>query len=293
MKITPRVWVMGGLFALFIACGYLLSQTPQAPDATTKTPERIVSMAPNITEILFEIGAGPQVIAVSAFTTHPPEATQRPKLGGLNQPGIEAIVALKPDLVLTKGRHMKLAEQAKPLSIPLIELPAANTLAEIRATIEQLGVISGHPERARALIARLDADLNALEQVEGAPTVLLVVYRDSQSIAGVYAAGLGTFHDELLQKIGARNALTEQSSGWLSLSLEVILESKPDVILELDTTGGLTSSDALSTWREALPTLPAVINGRVHVLTGDHLTIPGPRIIDVARDLSRALSTRD
>ena len=269
----------------------LLAAGSAVASAAPEPARRIVSLIPAVTEMLFALGAGPQVVAVSSYDREPPEVDRLPRVGALLDPDLERILSLQPDLVVAYGSQDELRTQLDRAGVPVFPYRHAG-LGGIIETIRLLGERTGRTAEAAALNDRLKADLEAVaRRVAGRvpPRVLLVFGRDPDSLRNVFASGgVGFLHD-VLEVAGGVNVLAEIPREGLQISAEQILARRPDVILELRAEGTPGSDDdARSVWR-AVSAVPAVQNGRVHTLRGSDLVVPGPRIARAAGRIARAL----
>ena len=261
--------------------------------AAQGTPKRIISLVPNVTEILFAIGAGPQVIAVSTYDVEPPEVRSLPTVGALVDPDTERIIALRPDLVITYGSQVDLQTQLKRVSIPFFDYRHGG-LDHILVTMRELGRRTGHVERANTVARALETAIDAVRnRVAGKPRprTLLVFGREPGSLRNIYAsAGRGFLHD-MLTVAGGEDVLRDIDKESAQVSTEMILARRPDVIIELNAASRLNDADlkaVLDPWA-TLSSVPAVRNGRVVILNGPGLTVPGPRVIDGIEKMARAL----
>jgi iron complex transport system substrate-binding protein len=261
--------------------------------AAQGAPRRIISLVPNVTEILFAIGAGPQVVAVSSYDVEPPEVRSLPAVGALIDPDTERIIALKPDLVVTYGSQADLQTQLKAARIPFFDYRHGG-LDHVMATMRALGARTGHAEQAEAVARRLQASIDAVRQrVAGKPRpkTLLVFGREPGSLRNIYAsAGRGFLHD-MLEAAGGEDVLNDIQKESAQISTETILARSPEVIIELNAANRLNEADlkaVLDPW-SALSAVPAVRNKRVIVLMGSGLTVPGPRVIEGLEKMARAL----
>ena len=269
-----------------IACSVLLFGT--APSAA---PTRVVSLVPAVTEMLFAIGAGPQVVGVSSFDHFPAEVETLPRVGGLVDPDVERILTLRPDLVIVYGTTSDLAERLARAKIATFPYETGG-LSHVTGTIRALGRQLGHAERAEAEAVRIERGLDAVRaRVAGQPRyrTLLVFGREPGSLRGVYASGgVGFLHD-LLGVAGGDDVFADVKRESVQISAEQILARAPEAILELhERTTPQTLGDERKVWFQ-LPGLPAVKNNRVYLLTGTLLTIPGTRVVETARMMADAL----
>ena len=256
-------------------------------------PQRIISLVPALTEMLFAIGAGPQVVAVSSYDVEPPEVRSLPAVGALVDPDTERIIALRPDLVLTYGSQTDLHAQLKSVGIAFFDYRHGG-LDHIMATMRELGARTGHVEQAnraaQALQSRIDA-VRARVAGKPRPRTLLVFGREPGTLRNIYAsAGRGFLHDMLIAA-GGDDVLNDLQRESAQLSTEMILARAPDVIIELNTANRLNEADlkaVVDPWL-ALASVPAVKNRRVLVLTGSGTAVPGPRVADGVERMARLL----
>lgn len=249
-------------------------------------PQRIISLIPAVTEMLFAIGAGDQVVGVSSFDTFPAEVEKRPKVGGLFDPNFERILSLRPDLVITYGSQDELTQRLKGANIPWFSYRHGG-LGDITSTIRALGARTGHDARAQAIASQIEADLAAVKAGSAGktrPRTLIVFGREEGSLRGLFVSGgVGFLHD-LLVLAGGENVMADVAREGLQLSSEQLLVRAPDVVIELRN-GQAWSPERrareLAVWREAR--IPASRNGRVHLLADPSLVIPGPRVAQAAR----------
>jgi iron complex transport system substrate-binding protein len=256
-------------------------------------PRRIVSLVPNVTEILFAIGAGPQVVAVSTYDVEPPEVRSLPTVGALLDPDTEKIISLRPELVITYGSQIDLQSQLKSVNIPFFDYRHAG-LDHIMVTMRALGARTGHAEQAEKVASALQASIDAVKKrVAGKPRpkTLLVFGREPGSLRNIYAsAGRGFLHD-MLVAAGGDDVLQDIDKESAQISTEQILARAPDVILELNSATRLNDADlkrVTDPWM-TLSSVPAVRNKRVIVLLGPGLTVPGPRVADGIEKMAKAL----
>jgi len=255
-------------------------------------PQRIISLIPAVTEMLFAIGAGNQVVGVSSFDTFPAEVEKRAKVGGLFDPNFERILSLRPDLVITYGSQDELTQRLKGANIPWFPYRHGG-LEDITSTIRALGVRTGHEAQAQALAAQIEAELAAVKARSAGkarPRTLIVFGREEGSLRGLFVSGgVGFLHD-LLELAGGENVMADVRREGLQLSSEQLLVRAPDVVIELRN-GQAWSPERRArerlVWREAR--IPASRNSRVHVLADPSLVIPGPRVGHAAREIAEVI----
>jgi iron complex transport system substrate-binding protein len=253
-------------------------------------PERIVSIIPSTTEMLFAMGAGPRVIGVGNFDRYPPEALTRPKVGGLIDPDVEHIISLKPDLVVVYGTQNDLRTQLERASIPMFLYQHAG-LPDITATIRDLGARIGSVRESRALADRIEAEIaDVRKRVAGRPRprTLVVFGRDAETLRGIYASGAVGFLHDMLDAAGGTNVFADVKRQSIQTTSELAVARAPDVIIEIGVDTASTSGRNLRAW-ETLPSIPAVRNKRIYQLRGDGMMNPGPRISASVRRMAEVL----
>ncbi|HEX2948093.1 MAG TPA: ABC transporter substrate-binding protein [Armatimonadota bacterium] len=263
-----------------------------------KKPARIISLAPGVTEILFAIGAGKQVIADSTFCDFPEQAKRLPKIGGYLDPNIEKITSLNSDLIIgERGNRRDILDQlSSSLGFTVLAVDPTS-LRDISQSIQLIGEVTGNSLGAQRLYDDFDRR-SALVQSRLAkipstalPRTLFLFSLDG----GIYTVGPGSHIDELIKLAGGKNIAAPTGKPWPQLSMEMVAKSDPEVILLINEHGGksgnLTSESALrqlrtdANWRK----ITAVKTGRVVVLDDDLITIPGPRLIDGLEQMATAL----
>jgi iron complex transport system substrate-binding protein len=263
-----------------VALIVFLSSAPLAQNRNTgSAPGRIVSLVPALTEMLFAIGAGPQVAAVSSYDEFPPEVKALPKVGALLDPDTERILALRPDLVVVYGSQSDLNTQLQRAGIRSFSYRHGGVATTLE-TIRELGSVTGHQKESDALVSSLRARLDAVrDRVKGRPQprVLLVFERQPGALRNIYASGGVGFLHEMLSIAGGRNVFADVQRESVQPSLETLLARAPDVILEVRGAGLIEKSAEPDAW-STLSSIPAVRTRRVHLMTEQYLAVPGPRL---------------
>jgi iron complex transport system substrate-binding protein len=261
--------------------------------AFQQRPQRIISLVPALTEMLYAIGAGPQVIAVSSYDEYPPEVKALPRVGALLDPDTERILSLKPDLVITYGSQVDLQAQMKRAQVPTFDYRHAG-LAHILVTIKELGVRTGHSSEAEKIVGAIEARLAAVRaSVAGKrrPKTLLVFSREPKTLRNMYVSGGRGFLHDMLEIAGGDDVFNDIDKESVQVSTETILARAPDVILELrpeEIPDGQPMKDELASWSR-LASVPAVRNRRVHFISGHAITVPGPRVAESVERMAKAL----
>ncbi len=261
--------------------------------AQAPAPQRIVSLVPATTEMLFAIGAGPRVIGVGSYDHYPPAVERLPRLGGLLDPDVEQLIRLHPDLVVVYDSQTELREQLGRSGIAVWTY-SIRGLTDVTATIRALGDRVGVHADADAAAARIETGLAAVRSRAAGrqkPRVLLLFGREPGSLRGMNASGGYGFLHDLLELAGGTDILGDIKQAAVSMSTEMVLARRPDVIIELHYGEPLPSARADAERRAwaALPSIPAVRNGRIYQLAGDQFVVPGPRVVDAAEALARTL----
>ena len=260
---------------------------------TQTAPQRIVSVVPALTETLFAIGAGAEVVGVGTFDAHPPEVATRPRVGGLIDPDMEQIFALRPDLVVFYGSQQDQIEQVSRADIDTFTY-AHGGMDDTLDVIRRLGVRIDRTTEAERLAESIETSLAAVRaRVAGRarPRVLMVFGREPGSLRNIYASGGTEFLHDMLEAAGGENAFGDLPRESLQLTSEAILVAAPDVILELTYDERMTRDTRaaeVAVW-ERLSSVPAVRNRRVHLLLGNQFVQPGPRMGDATDAIARAL----
>jgi iron complex transport system substrate-binding protein len=273
-----------GLFLLALAvaaCG--------APPPQVGPPQRIVALAPSNVEILFALGLGERVVGVGDYCVFPPEVAQRPKVGGLFNPNLEAITTLRPDLLLLLPSERSIGEKAAALGLPSLVV-ASDSLADLDAAIVAIAQRAGVPERGEQLQAELVAALAPRPSLTPRPRVFLSLERPSGDVAELLSAGPGSFYHELLTRLGAENVMADAPVAFPRVSLETVLARQPEWIVELSVEEPKAEDprQLLADWQR-VPQLEAVQAGRVRRIAGGHTVVPGPRLPRLYRELAMAL----
>jgi iron complex transport system substrate-binding protein len=262
----------------------------------SKRPERIVSMAPSATEILFAVGAGGSVIAVTDYCDCPPEVVEKKangeikSVGGYSTPSLEKIVDLEPDLLIAAhGNPSELLYWLVDTNVhPGIEYPIyalhPGNIEEIFAHMETVGVLTKNDETASSLVAELKDDLQDLEE----KTELLEkgqrprVYYAMGSI--LYTPGEGTFQHEVIDMAGGENIAAKYLSSWGVFSIEKLIEEDPQVILYSGHGSESIVPDQIKS-DERLSTVDAVKNDRIYQINEGEISRPGPRLVNVTKSV--------
>lgn len=244
--------------------------------------------------MLFTIGAGDQVVGVSDFCQYPVEAKTRPRAGGLINPSLERVLALKPDVVLLYRSQGDFSAKLASLGVRS-ELSQVDTITDIERVMVLLGGITGRSAAAAELNAKLrDRLADVQRQSADLPTSVsgvIIVSRDPAELRSMYQAASGNFLGELFLLAGGKLAISEGSP----VSREDIIRANPQVIIDMtqapadgNTTTPVKARDVPYPWN-TLTTVDAVRSGNVYALKDSHAMLPGPSVMDTAAQLSKLL----
>jgi iron complex transport system substrate-binding protein len=254
------------------------------------SPERVVSLAPNLTEIVFAIGAGERLVGVTRFDDYPEHVKKLPKVGGFVDPSVEGIMALDPQLIIcvpNPGGRDKL-DVITRLGVPVLVLPSY-TLDNIYKAIVRLGVVFNREKSAGILVADMKARIAAIRaRVAGRPRPKVILIYGHRPLV---AAGHGSFADTLLTIAGGDNLLGNSRVRYPSIPIEALIKMAPDVIIDASSGGKdaeTTETEVREEWRR-WKVVPAVKNGRVHALNSSLFFRPGPRIVEGLSSLAKIL----
>jgi iron complex transport system substrate-binding protein len=247
--------------------------------------DRVISLAPNLTEIVFAVGAGDRLVGRTSYCDYPAEAKAVAEVGDTLHPSLERIISLKPQLVLisTASQLEVFTQQLQNQNIAVF-VTDPHDLDGVFRSIEQIGLILDHEEQAKLLVQKLRERVSAVEQAVKQKPPVRVFYQ--LSAEPLYTAGRDAFVTDLIRRAGAISVTADVSGAWPKYSNESALAAKPEAII-LPTGGSMGTGN--STVTEALRQSPAVLEGRVYKINDDHLVRPGPRAVDGLEEMARAL----
>lgn len=252
-------------------------------------PQRIISLAPSLTEILFALGLGNQVVGVTDFCDYPEEAQRKPKVGGYVSPSLEAIIALRPQLVLAVPdlTNQPLLERLSQLGIRVLGHKARN-LQDIWSTIEAIGWTTATQTRAQNLVSEMQERVDRIQKITRKALRVRVLFVFSYD--PLVVAGGETFFDELIRLAGGINVAGDSRVQYPKYSLEEVLRRDPEVIFLPGRMGAdlPAAGDSARSWKH-WPGLSAVRQGRIYKANDTSLIRPGPRIVQGLEALARVL----
>lgn len=252
-------------------------------------PMRIVSLSPTTTEMLYAIGAGPQVVAVDEYSNFPDEAVALGTTLSGFEPNIEAISGFTPDLVVVSYDPGNLVEQLKLLNIPVFIASAAASFDNVYEQIEQLGVLTGHTAEAVQVSSQLQSDIAAAVASVTPPTIPISYYYELDNT--YYSVTSNTFVGQVFALFGMKNIADTAEAGndYPQLSAEAIISSDPDIIFLADTKCCQQNAATVAA-RAGWAGLKAVVAGNVVELDDDIASRWGPRIVELVNAVSAAVS---
>ncbi|MEN6429054.1 MAG: helical backbone metal receptor [Phycisphaerales bacterium] len=286
-------WLLSAAFMLWTAAGSAIVRT--SADETSRShgsrvPHRIVSMAPNLTEILFALGLGPNLVGVTQDSDYPPAAAKKPSVGTFWQPDIEAIIATRPNLVVTQAfeQHRDLARRLRRMGYGSLVVEV-ETVAGLFDGILAIGDATETRGRADALCADVRAEIDRLRASTTGMRpvkVLWVVQREPLRVAG-----RNTFANEMIELAGGENAVGPTLHVYPAIGSEQVIAARPEVIIEPAMLPGMMDrqrQQALAYWNR-FENVPAVTDGRVYVIDGDVVSRLSPRLPTAIRTIARCL----
>jgi iron complex transport system substrate-binding protein len=259
-------------------------------------PERIVSTAPSITELLYALGLGNRVVGVTRFCRYPPEAQLKPKIGDYTSPNLEAIAALRPDLVIIQTNPIHLADQLARLKLRVLEIDQEN-IAAIYKSIHDVGAATGTEHAAMQLSDSILDGLGKIRnRVAALPRVrmMFVIGRSPNRLDGLVVAGRASYLNEVIEIAGGENVFRDAIAGYPEVSLEEVMARNPEVIVDMgdmSDTVGVTEEhkrSVIALWNR-IPTLAAVKQHHVFAVASDAFVVPGPRVIEAAKAFAELL----
>lgn len=256
-----------------------------------KAPQRIISLSPSNTEILFAVGAWDQVVADTKYCNYPAAAKLLPKIGGFTADtiSVETIISMKPDLVLANSTDQEATVKAlEDAQVKVVALAAAS-FDDVFANITLVGKLSGHLAEANRVVEQMKNRLAAVNGKIGAvpqekrPNVFWEVWDDP-----LMTVGPATFIGQMIDKAGGVNLFADLSQDYPQVSVEEVIKRNPAVIMGPDSHGDKLTSEQLAS-RPGWSAINAVGNKRIYLIDGDSASRPGPRLVDALKAIAKAL----
>ena len=277
----PPLLVAGFVFAAAVAA---------------QAPQRIVSTAPSITELLYALGLGDRVVGVDRFSRFPPEAMQKPKIGDYAAPNLEVISSLRPELVMIPTNPVQLRQRLEALRLRVLELNQEGIPA-LYESIRIVGQATGATSQATRLTDRIRTDLEAIRARSARlprTRILFVAGHTPNRLEALIVAGQASYLNEIIEIAGGQNVFADAGAAYPMVALEEILARNPEVIIDMGEMGetvGVTDAQKRSVenlWTR-MATVSAVRNKRVHAVASDIFVVPGPRVVDAATEFFKLL----
>jgi iron complex transport system substrate-binding protein len=279
----PTQQLLTAFFAIFLS-GLLVG----SEHGIGSSPKRIVSLAPSVTETLFAVGAGAQLIGICTFCDFPREVERIDRIGSYLAPNVEAIVAKQPDVVIGVPPNNPEAVAALRRAGLRVVIVQVDTIEQIEAAIQTIAHEAGHDTQGETLLAEMHQRMAAVRtRLNGTPQrrVLMVVGQNP-----LIAVGNGIFLNELITQAHGINIAASTNQQWPRLSLEAAVANQPEVII--DSTMGSeekkNETQVFGVWKN-FPSLPAVRNGRLYGRRSYTLLRPGPRLAEGFEEIARLI----
>ncbi len=250
-----------------------------------KAPQRIISMAPSNTEILYALGLGDKIVAVTDYDNYPPEVKQKQSIGGFSTPDFETIISLSPDLVVAANlQWMDVITALEDRGVPVLVIDP-KTIDQLLDGITLVGQATGATDKAAEVVKGLRKRVDAVTGVmvsSSMPGVLYIVWHDPLMVAGQ-----GTLIDDMISRAGGRN-VAHDLNGYAEMSVEAVVAANPQVIIVSNSMGeGMDAPLKFAQADERLNGTDARVNNRVFPIDSDLADRPGPRAIDALEQFAR------
>jgi iron complex transport system substrate-binding protein len=288
-KIVFKAFLM--CFGFLWATGVQDQSTVSVTGTSDSIPQRIISLSPSITETLFAVGAGKQVVGVTSYCDYPREAATREIIGGFSSKTIslETIISLNPDLVIAGvSAHQPIADVLEKSGIAVL-LVEPKSISDITNLIEELSIITGHEEQGKAVAEDIRLRMAAVKsklELLGETGRVRVFYEVWD--APLMTAGPESFTGQLISLAGGINIFSDIQGEYPQVSSEELISRNPQVILSSDTHGDKLSVEAMG-MREGWKNIDAYKENKVFLLDGNIVSRPGPRVIDAVEMIASSL----
>lgn len=281
---------------LFIILAVILAACSTNSDKSTKNEQseksydRIISLIPSNTEILYELGLGDKVVGVSTVDDYPKEVKDKKQFDAMKL-NKEALLKAKPDLILAhesqKSTDGKVLNGLKDSGVKVVYVKDAQSIDEMYETFKQVGKVTGKEKEANALVKETKNNIKKVVNSVPKDAKSQKVFMEVSSEPEIYTAGKNTFFDDMLKQLKAKNSFSNLD-GWQKVSKEAIIKKNPDVMIS---TMGILEKDyqQIIDKRGGFESLNAVQKGRIEAVNGDQISRPGPRIDDGLKALRDAI----
>lgn len=281
---------------LFIILAVILAACSTNSDKSTKNEQsetsydRIISLIPSNTEILYELGLGDKVVGVSTVDDYPKEVKDKKQFDAMKL-NKEALLKAKPDLILAhesqKSTDGKVLNGLKDSGVKVVYVKDAQSIDEMYETFKQVGKVTGKEKEANALVKETKNNIQKVVNSVPKDAKSQKVFMEVSSEPEIFTAGKNTFFDDMLKQLKAKNSFSNLD-GWQKVSKEAIIKKNPDVMIS---TMGISEKDyqQIIDKRGGFESLNAVQKGRIEAVNGDQISRPGPRIDDGLKALRDAI----
>jgi iron complex transport system substrate-binding protein len=276
--------VLLALFYVSISCARTVTDEIGRSVTISKTPRRIVSLAPGITETLYELGLDDKIVGVTSYCNWPPQARQKPQIGGFTNPSIEKIVSLKPDLIIATadGNRKDTVNQLERIGLAVYVTNPSDT-DKILKSILHIGEITDKINVAEKLVERLRKRMDniaAQTQNKRRPRVFFQI-----GLEPVITAGRGTLINEVIGRAGGINIAGDDAARYPRYGAEGIMAGSPDIILFAPMSNNKELAAVKSYWQK-LPQIPAIKNNKIYLIDSDLISRASPRIFDAIETMA-------
>ncbi len=288
---VPAIWLLAQLvLAAPITQEKSIKDDLGNTHALGAPPERIISLAPNVTEILFALGLEKKIVGVTRYCNYPKNAQTKTRIGGLVDPDLEKIITLRPDLIIAyRGNPLSLVHRLKDLGLPVFVLEAGTTVESVFHLIERIGRVTRREEASQRLIEDLKKNFkrirDRLKDANVKPKVFINLHGK-----GLWTCGKNTFLNDLVLKTEAINIAGHADRSWFSYNREELIHQNPDYIVVI--TKSRQDFLEIRTWFKSqshLESILAIQNENIFLLDEDLVTRLGPRIFEAFEKLARIL----
>lgn len=259
-------------------------------------PQRIVSTAPSITEMVYAAGLGDRVVGVTTYCHYPPDARSKPKIGTYTGPNLELIASLRPDLVIIQRNPINLAAKLEALNLKVLEV-SHDTVDDVFVSMQRIADAGGVSARGQNVVLELKRQLAGIRaRTAGLPRrgMMFVVGRAPNAIEDIIAVGRASYLNGVIDIAGGANIFRDAIAPYPKAGMEDILARNPEVIVDMgdmSQTEGVTEAHkraVVELWKR-YPAIAAVRNDRVFAVASDIFTVPGPRMAEAARAFAKML----
>jgi len=283
------------ILQIFLFWGILIKDSTEAQKPSVSHYKRIISMSPGVTETLFALGLGDNVVGITRYCTYPIETAKITKVGGFYDPSYETIVSLKPDLVILLASHKAIQKNLEKLGLKIM-IVENDKIEDIFNSIRTIGNFCGAEEKASEMLENIKKRIRVIKNITvrlSKPKIMLSVDRNAgtQLFSEVYVAGKNIFYDKLITLAGGENICSTRNIRYPVISGEGIIRLNPDVIIDIIPDykkKGLKLKNIIDEWNR-FPSIEAVKNKRVYVFGDNFTAIPGPRFILTLETLAKTI----